>query len=123
MEACSGAHFLARALVDQGHKVRLMPAEYVRPYVKSNKNDFIDAAVGNAIAFRKGRDFAAWLGSCRGNILLAVSKRCVGSASVEISTCGSCWWKAHEQRLQDSTEASTALALEWISLERRSIRM
>jgi transposase len=50
MEACSGAHFLARALVDQGHKVRLMPAEYVRPYVKSNKNDFIDAeAIAEAV--------------------------------------------------------------------------
>lgn len=50
MEACCGAHFLARALVDQGHNVRLMPAEYVRPYVKSNKNDFIDAeAIAEAV--------------------------------------------------------------------------
>jgi transposase len=50
MEACSGAHFLARALTAQGHKVRLMPAEYVRPYVKSNKNDFIDAeAIAEAV--------------------------------------------------------------------------
>ena len=43
MEACSGSHYLARILASQGHDVRLMPAEYVRPYVKSNKNDFIDA--------------------------------------------------------------------------------
>jgi transposase len=50
MEACCGAHFLARALVNQGHNVRLMPAEYVRPYVKSNKNDFIDAeAIAEAV--------------------------------------------------------------------------
>jgi transposase len=50
MEACSGAHFLARALAAQGHNVRLMPAEYVRPYVKSNKNDFIDAeAIAEAV--------------------------------------------------------------------------
>lgn len=50
MEACSGAHFLARVLVAQGHNVRLMPAEYVRPYVKSNKNDFIDAeAIAEAV--------------------------------------------------------------------------
>jgi transposase len=50
MEACCGAHFLARALVGQGHNVRLMPAEYVRPYVKSNKNDFIDAeAIAEAV--------------------------------------------------------------------------
>ncbi len=50
MEACCGSHCLARALVDQGHTVRLMPAEYVRPYVKSNKNDFIDAeAIAEAV--------------------------------------------------------------------------
>ncbi len=50
MEACCGAHFLARALVAQGHAVKLMPAEYVRPYVKSNKNDSIDAeAIGEAV--------------------------------------------------------------------------
>jgi transposase len=43
MEACGGAHFLGRALREQGHDVRLMPAQYVKPYVKTNKNDFIDA--------------------------------------------------------------------------------
>jgi transposase len=43
MEACAGAHFIARALVAQGHDARLMPAQYVRPYVKTNKNDFVDA--------------------------------------------------------------------------------
>jgi transposase len=43
MEACSGAHFLARALATQGQNIKMMPAEYVRPYVKSNKNEFIDA--------------------------------------------------------------------------------
>src|SRR3982750_2685259 len=43
MEACSGSHFWGRALREQGHDVRLMPAQYVKPYVKTNKNDFIDA--------------------------------------------------------------------------------
>jgi transposase len=47
MEACGGSHFLARALREQGHEVRLIPAQYVKPYVKTNKNDFID---GEAIA-------------------------------------------------------------------------
>ncbi len=42
-EACPGAHFLARVLLNQGHDVKLMPAEYVRPFVKSNKNDYVDA--------------------------------------------------------------------------------
>ncbi len=43
MEACSGAHFLGRALRAQGHEVRLMPAQYVKPYVQTNKSDYIDA--------------------------------------------------------------------------------
>src|SRR5258707_15742733 len=37
MEACGGAHFLGRALREQGHEVRLIPAQYVKPYVKTNK--------------------------------------------------------------------------------------
>jgi transposase len=43
MEACGGSHFLGRALREQGHDVRLMPAQHVKPYVKTNKNDYIDA--------------------------------------------------------------------------------
>ena len=43
MEACCGAHHMGRALVAQGHAVRLMSPEYVRPYVKAQKNDDRDA--------------------------------------------------------------------------------
>ena len=43
MEACCGAHYLGRLLLVQGHRVRLMPPEYVRPYVKAHKNDDRDA--------------------------------------------------------------------------------
>jgi transposase len=39
MEACGGSHFLGRALREQGHEVRLIPAQYVKPYVKTNKSD------------------------------------------------------------------------------------
>jgi transposase len=50
MEACSGSHFLARALREQSHDVRLMPAQYVKPYVKTNKSDYIDAeAIAEAV--------------------------------------------------------------------------
>jgi transposase len=50
MEACSGAHFLGKALRAQGHDVRLMPAQYVKPYVKTNKSDYIDAeAIAEAV--------------------------------------------------------------------------
>jgi transposase len=43
MEACCGAQHLGRVLRDQGHAVRLMSPEYVRPYVKAQKNDDRDA--------------------------------------------------------------------------------
>jgi transposase len=52
MEACGGSHFLGRALQEQGHEVRLIPAQYVKPYVKTNKNDYVDA---EAIAEAVGR--------------------------------------------------------------------
>ena len=51
MEACGGAHFLGRALREQGHEVRLIPAQYVKPFVKTNKSDYIDAeAIAEAVA-------------------------------------------------------------------------
>lgn len=43
MEACCGAHHLGRLLAQQGHEIRLMSPEYVRPYVKAQKNDDRDA--------------------------------------------------------------------------------
>jgi transposase len=50
MEACGGAHFLGRALRSQGHDAKLMPAQFVKPFRKSNKNDYLDAeAVAEAV--------------------------------------------------------------------------
>ena len=43
MEACGGAHYWARQFRQQGHDVRLMAPQFVKPYVKSNKNDMRDA--------------------------------------------------------------------------------
>ena len=43
MEACGGAHHWARELVRQGHTVRIIAAEFVRPFRKSGKNDANDA--------------------------------------------------------------------------------
>ncbi len=43
MEACAGAHHWARQLQSRGYSVRLIPPQYVKPYVKSNKNDANDA--------------------------------------------------------------------------------
>ena len=50
MEACVGAHHLSRKLNSLGHDARLMPAKYVRPYSKGQKNDFRDAeAIAEAV--------------------------------------------------------------------------
>src|SRR5918996_304518 len=43
VEACGTAHYWARELIALGHDVRLMPAQYVKPYVKRGKNDAADA--------------------------------------------------------------------------------
>jgi len=51
MEACSSAHYWARKLQGMGHTVRLMAPQFVKPYVKTNKNDAADAeAICEAVA-------------------------------------------------------------------------
>ncbi len=50
MEACPGSQWLARKLIALGHQVRIVPAQFVKPYVKSQKNDTIDAeAIAEAV--------------------------------------------------------------------------
>lgn len=50
MEACGGAHYWARRFRDQGHEVKLIAPQFVKPYIKSNKNDTRDAeAIGEAM--------------------------------------------------------------------------
>ena len=50
MEVCPGSQHLARRFSEHGHRVRLMPAQFVKPYLKSNKNDFLDAeAIAEAV--------------------------------------------------------------------------
>lgn len=51
MEACGSAHYWARKLQEFGHTVRLMAPQFVKPYVKTNKNDAADAeAICEAVA-------------------------------------------------------------------------
>lgn len=51
MEACAGAHYWARTLIGFGHEVKLMAPQFVKPYVKTNKNDAADAeAICEAVA-------------------------------------------------------------------------
>ena len=42
IEACSGAHFIGAALRARGHDVRLIAAQFVKPFLKSKKSDFLD---------------------------------------------------------------------------------
>ena len=44
LEACAGLHHWARKLIALGHTVKLIPPQYVKPFVKRNKNDRNDAA-------------------------------------------------------------------------------
>jgi transposase len=57
MEACGGAHHWARELIALGHEVRLIPPQYVRPYVKRSKNDRNDAEAICEAAGRPGMHF------------------------------------------------------------------
>jgi transposase len=50
MEACAGAHHIARQLAALGHDVRVIPAKYVKPFLKGQKNDYRDAeAIAEAV--------------------------------------------------------------------------
>ena len=50
MEACPGSQWFARKLQAFGHQVRIVPAQFVKPFVKSQKNDTIDAkAIAEAV--------------------------------------------------------------------------
>ena len=54
MEACVGAHHLSRKLKALGHDARLMPAKYVRPYSKGQKNDFRDGGAAGPTVLARG---------------------------------------------------------------------
>ena len=57
MEACASAHHWGRALIELGHEVRLLPPAHVKPYVRRNKNDAVDAAAICEAASRPGQRF------------------------------------------------------------------
>ena len=59
MEACCGAHHLGRQLLAQGHDVRLMPPNYVQPFVKRDKNDSKDAEACAEACLRPSMRFVA----------------------------------------------------------------
>jgi transposase len=57
MEACGGAHYWARRFREHGHQVKLMAPQFVKPYVKSNKNDSRDAEAMAEAVTRPTRRF------------------------------------------------------------------
>jgi transposase len=57
MEACAGAHYWGRELAKLGHAVKLIPPQFVKPYVKGNKNDYNDARAIAEAATRPGMRF------------------------------------------------------------------
>jgi len=59
MEACGSAHYWARKLAGLGHEVRLIAAQFVRPFVKTNKTDAADAQAIWEAAQRPGMKFVA----------------------------------------------------------------
>jgi transposase len=60
MEACSGAYYWQREFIKLGHKVKLLPAQHVKAYVRGNKNDYNDAlAIAEASRVPEIREVAA----------------------------------------------------------------
>jgi transposase len=59
MEACAGAHYWARLVQSYGHQVRLIAPQFVKPFVKSNKNDAVDAEAICEAAQRPNMRFVA----------------------------------------------------------------
>jgi transposase len=90
MEACATAHYWARELTALGHEVRLMPPQYVKAYVKRNKNDAADAeAICEAVrrpsmrfvAVKTAEQQSALMMHCAGTWPSSVSSRhkaCIG---------------------------------------------
>jgi transposase len=70
MEACGSAHYWGRIFAELGHEVRLIAAQFVRPFVKGNKNDAADAQGIWEATQRPGMRFVALKSEARQAVLL-----------------------------------------------------
>jgi transposase len=70
LEACAAAHYWARELAKLGHTVRLMPPQYVKPYVKTNKHDAADAEACCEAVQRPGMRFVPVKGEDQQSVLM-----------------------------------------------------
>jgi len=96
MEACGGAHFLGATLIAQGHQVRLIPAQFVKPLLKSNKNDYLDAeAIAEAVQRQNVRFVPVKTGDQLDlQALHRVRDRLVSAAPASSTSCGPFYWSA-----------------------------
>jgi transposase len=92
MEACSAAHHWARELSRLGHSVRLIPPQYVKPYVKRNKTDAADAeAICEAVAGRTCGLSRSRRSISRASCRCTGFARCSSANALPRSTrCGDC---------------------------------
>jgi transposase len=104
MEACGGAHFWARKLMELGHTVKLIAPQFVKPYVKTNKNDAADAEAICAAVGRPNMRFVP-IKNIEQQALLGLHRVCQRhsippSRRTETSTpvrptCGATLWTVH----------------------------
>ncbi|VEI19131.1 Transposase [Serratia plymuthica] len=94
MESCAGAHFMARHISQFGHQVKLISPQFVRPFVKSNKNDFIDAEAICEAASRPSMRFVTPRTEDQ-QVMIVFVMHSSGSASKPLIRCTrSCWSSA-----------------------------
>jgi transposase len=75
MEACCGAHHLGRILATLGHRVRLMPPEYVQPYVKLRRRRTMSGMLKPLPKWRRGPPCDLWTSRARTS---STCKACIG---------------------------------------------
>ena len=115
MEACAGSHFLGGRLREQGHEVRLMPARYVKPYVKTNKNDYVDAeAIAEAVG-RANMRFVPIKSDEQLDMqsLHRVRDRWVARRSRWSTRCADCCWSAASPSARDAGMPKRACRPSW----------
>src|SRR5215208_2757490 len=96
MEACNTSHYWARELIALGHDVRLMPAQYVKPYVKRGKNDAADAeaiyeAVRGSEDTRAAEHHDAASGAADAQSATHATVECDAGAHVGVRRSGASW--------------------------------
>ncbi len=115
MEACGGSHFLGRALREQGHDVRLMPAQYVKPYVKTNKNDYIDAEACAEAVTRPTMRFVPIKSDDQLDLqsLHRVRERWVVRRTAVITRFAACCWSAASPSARDASILKRLYPVSW----------